>query len=146
MKKLLFYLTMLSMAIAINSCEKETFEPDNFAKTISFKDGLFHTVTFTVSLDKTSYIVGETAKAKLSLSSSHKGSAAYVGGVTIAEHYYSLFNSTDFATCSNPCVFIEECPVGTTPSTYSADFEVSRTGALWPTTETKYAQIPYEIK
>ena len=164
MKRLILYVMMMGIAIAINSCEKETLEPDNLAKIISFENGIGRTVCFTVSLDKTRYAVGETVKATATASESVINSSYYYDGtVTMAGNGDEFFRYTGlfFNKCKLPScecvsgssdeycfsnVLSTEIPVGTTPGIYSATLAVTRSGPFGIITKTKEVSIPYEVK
>ena len=171
MKKLLFYLTMLSMAIAINSCEKETFEPDNFVGTIEFKDGLSNTVNFTLSLDKTSYAIGETITARVAATRSILFSSSYYDGTltmkstgsgnVLFSYSYSgvvRYNLPSSYTClqepsgtSLLClsnILSVKIPPETLPGEYNATLSITKTSDLFGLliTNTKKVSIPFEIK
>jgi len=168
MKKLLFYLTMLSMAIAINSCEKETFEPDNFVGTIEFKDGLSNTVNFTLSLDKTSYAIGETITARVAATRRLIFSSYYYDGTltikstgsgnVLFSYSHLFFNTCELPSCrcesdvsetwglclSN--ILSVKIPPEALPGEYNATLSVEKSGPFGLITKTKKVSIPFEIR
>ncbi len=150
MKKMILYVMMMGIAIAINSCEKETLEPDELAGIIQFKDGLFHTVNFTVSLDKTRYAVGETAKATVSVSDNYcDGPSFFNGKITTAGKEYNIFREEAVQKCDGS-PWILDVPIETTPGDYNATFAVTKfiylSLEVFTITNTEKVQIPYEVR
>ena len=150
MKKMILYVMMMGIAIAINSCEKETLEPDNLAKIISFENGIGRTVCFTVSLDKTRYAVGETAKATVSVSDNYcDGPSFFNGRVTIAGKEYYIFREEVVQKCDGS-PWILDVPIETTPGDYNATFAITKFTYLslevFTITNTEKVQIPYEVR
>ena len=148
MKRLILYVMMMSIAIAINSCEKETLEPDELTGTISF-DGLFRTIDFTVSLDKTRYMVGETATAKVSVSDNYcDGGFFFNGKITIAGKEYLIFREEVVQKCDGTPWFLDNIPIETTHGDYNATFTVTKFTyfAMFTITNTQKVQISYEVR
>ena len=92
MKRLILYVMMMGIAIAINSCEKEPLEPDG---TLSGAD---YSILFNCSLNKLRYTPGETAIATISMipkignfSCHNFRKNKYTGSVTIRGIDYCLF-------------------------------------------------------
>ncbi len=141
MKKMILYVIMMGIAIAINSCEKEPLEPDNLAGTIGFSDSPY--MIFTVSLDKTGYKVGEMATASVRINADQFD---YRGAVTIAGNEYYFFDGEQlYLSHGSWFCFVS---VETTPGNYNATFAITKYTYIVgiKITKTKQVQIPYEVR
>ena len=114
--------------------------------TITFTNSFAPSTIFTVSLDKTRYAIGETAKATVSVSGNYcDGIAFYNGKITIAGKEYNIFREEAVQKCDGS-PWILYVPVETTPGDYNATFAITKfIYALFTITNTKSASIPYTV-
>ncbi len=150
MKKLILYVMMMGIAIAINSCEPvELYNlSDLNTKTCSLSDGWgLHMVYFSSSLNKTRYKTGEIAEVRVCVTENYPDTTyCYDGKITIAGNEHYLFRKEVIRPDYELVPWVLDFIVETAPGKYNATFTYTRFTYAEPSTITKKVQIPYEVR